>query len=105
MSYLDVVLPNAGVMFSPAVLAVAAIALLAYVVKVVFLPPKGPVLPFPVSTIKPGNLTDTILEARKKVHYPASLSATLHAPESLSSHLIDVVFSPSRLRLRRLCQD
>ncbi len=74
MSYLDVILPKAGVMFSPAVLGVAAIALLAYVVKVVFFPPKPPVLPFPVSTIKPGNLTDTILEGRKQVYLQFSSS-------------------------------
>ena len=67
MAHLDDILPTAGGMFSPAVLGITVIALLGYLVKLIFLPPKPPVLPFPVAELKPGNLTDTILESRKMV--------------------------------------
>lgn len=68
MAYLDYLLPMANGISLSAVLAIAStISLIGYLVKIIYFPPKPPKLHFPVAKIIPGNLTDSILEARKKV--------------------------------------
>ena len=68
MAYLDYLLPTASSITLSAMLAIATVVfLIGFLVKAIYFPPKPPKLHFPVAEMKPGNLTDSILEARKKV--------------------------------------
>lgn len=84
MAYLDYLLPMANGISLSAMLAIATtISLIGYLVKIIYFPPKPPKLHFPVAEIKPGNLTDSILEARKKV---IELALTRFQPHSVNGN-------------------
>ncbi|KAI9744718.1 MAG: hypothetical protein M1818_001643 [Claussenomyces sp. TS43310] len=66
MAVLQSLLDMLGGMFSPFFLGAALVFLVAYGIRIFYFLPRSPLLPFPVADVKLGNLTASILEARKK---------------------------------------
>ncbi|EPE30000.1 Cytochrome P450 [Glarea lozoyensis ATCC 20868] len=64
MSYAEILVPSVRNLF--AALGVAIACFFIWIIKAIFFPPPPPKLDFPVASIIPGNLTDSILAARKQ---------------------------------------
>ncbi len=64
MAYTELLIPNARNVF--AIIGVAIACFFIWIIKAIFFPPPPPKLDFPVASVIPGNLTESILAARKQ---------------------------------------